>query len=133
METTKQTINEETYCGISAFITEIERERETNNTKTPEEIKEDLELALKLLHEVLDDCDNTMSANEYQATTKDAGKKRYEVTLYYHSNVSIVVDAENEQDAKEIAYNKMDEEENQKQLSENCYCDDDADVIEIEE
>lgn len=54
---TKYNISEETYCGISAFLTEIDHDNQLNEKRTPEEIKEDLEIALKLLQEVLDDCD----------------------------------------------------------------------------
>lgn len=55
--------------------------------------------------------------------------KKYEVTLYYHTNATVVVEAENENDAIEAAYNKVDNNE----LLEGMQEDDSPDVEEIKE
>lgn len=54
--------------------------------------------------------------------------KKYEVTLYYHTSATVVVLAEDEDDAIETAYNKVSNEE----LLEGLQEDDDPDVEEVE-
>ena len=53
--------------------------------------------------------------------------KKYEVTLYYHTSATVIVEAEDEADAIETAYNKVDNDELLANLSE----DDDPDIEEV--
>lgn len=54
-------------------------------------------------------------------------KKKYQITLYYHTSVTVEVEAENEQEAREKAYNKVDSQE----LLDGLQEDDSPDVEEI--
>lgn len=59
--------------------------------------------------------------------------KKYKVTLYYHTNVTVEVWAENEEEAIEHAYGKVTDKQYDEQVLSNCQEDDDPDVIEITE
>jgi len=53
--------------------------------------------------------------------------KKYEVTLYYHTMASAVVEAENEDEAIELAYDAIENED----LLDNMQEDNDPDVEEV--
>ena len=53
--------------------------------------------------------------------------KKYEVTVYYHTSATVIVEAEDEDDAIETAYNTVSNEE----LLQNLTEDDDPDVEEV--
>ena len=55
--------------------------------------------------------------------------KRFKVTLYYHTNAQVEVEANNEQEARAKAYNEV----NSQQLLEGLQEDDAPDVEEISE
>ena len=55
--------------------------------------------------------------------------KKYEVTLYYHTSATVVVLAEDEDDAIETACNQVSDEE----LLEGLQEDDDPDVEEVKD
>lgn len=57
--------------------------------------------------------------------------KKYEVTLYYHSNITVVVEAENEEDAIDKAYDEAYDEKYDEQFKMNATEDDDPDVEEL--
>lgn len=53
---------------------------------------------------------------------------KYEVTLYYHTNVIVVVEAENEEEAIENAYLEVGDEKYDAQILHNVTEDADPDV-----
>ena len=53
--------------------------------------------------------------------------KKFKVTLYYHTSATVTVEAEDEDEAKEAAYDQVDD----KELLEGLQEDDDPDVTEI--
>lgn len=53
--------------------------------------------------------------------------KKYRVTLYYHTSVTVEVETEDEEDAKNVACNNADNDE----LLANLQEDDDPDVVEV--
>lgn len=57
-------------------------------------------------------------------------KKKYDVTFYYHTNLTVTVEAENEKEALEIAEWESTNECYTKQLLEGMQEDDDPDVVE---
>lgn len=57
--------------------------------------------------------------------------KKYEVTFYYHSNCTVVVEAENEKEALGLAENKVCDPKYEAQIMEGLQEDDDPDVVEI--
>lgn len=54
--------------------------------------------------------------------------RKYEVTLYYHTSATVIVEAEDEADAIETAYNVV----SNKELLQNLQEDNDPDVEEVE-
>lgn len=58
--------------------------------------------------------------------------KRYEVTFYYHTSVTVEVEAENEEEALENAEIEVGNEEYDAQIVHNVQEDADPDVFEIE-
>jgi len=61
----------------------------------------------------------------------DKPLRKFEVTLYYHTNVTITVEAEDEESAEDIAREKACDDEYTKQLLEGLQEDDSPDVEEI--
>ena len=59
--------------------------------------------------------------------------KKYEVTLYYHTNVTVVVEAENEDEAVEMAYDEACDEKYNDEFNMNAVEDGCPDVEEVEE
>lgn len=59
--------------------------------------------------------------------------KKYEVTLYYHTSITVEVEAENEQDAIAEAYCEADDSKYDRQLISNVQEDGAPDVEEIGE
>ena len=59
--------------------------------------------------------------------------KKYEVTFYYHTNMVVVVEAENEKQALERAQAESEKECNIPILLAGLERDDDTDIIESEE
>lgn len=57
--------------------------------------------------------------------------KKYEVTFYYHSNCTVVVEAENEEEALGLAENEVCDSKYEAQIMEGLQEDDDPDVVEI--
>lgn len=57
--------------------------------------------------------------------------KKYEVTLYYHTSVTVVVDAENEDEAIEIAYDEACDEKYDEEFKWNAQEDGSPDVEEL--
>ena len=53
---------------------------------------------------------------------------KFNVTLYYHTNVTVEVEAENEQEALELAEMEVDDEKYNEQLLGNLDKDNDPDV-----
>ena len=59
--------------------------------------------------------------------------KKYEVTLYYHTSVTVEVEANNEEEAIDEAYGEVDKEEYDAQFIHNAQEDAEPDVEEITE
>lgn len=59
--------------------------------------------------------------------------KKYEVTLYYHTSITVEVEAENEQDAIDEAYCEAGDSKYDGQFIHNAQEDGAPDVTEIEE
>ena len=59
--------------------------------------------------------------------------KKYDVTFYYHTNMTVTVEAENEEEALELAELESTKECYTSQLLEGMQEDDDPDVIESED
>ena len=59
--------------------------------------------------------------------------KKYEVTFYYHTNCTVVVEAEDEEEALAIAENEVCNQEYENQIMEGLQEDDDPDVVEVTE
>lgn len=62
---------------------------------------------------------------------EDDKTKKYEVTLYYHTSITVEVEAENEQDAIEKAYFEAGESKHDDQFLNNVVADGDPDVSEL--
>ena len=59
--------------------------------------------------------------------------KKYEVTLYYHTNITVEVMASSEEEAIENAYSEAGKNEYDKMLLDNLQSDDSPDVEEVAE
>ncbi len=59
--------------------------------------------------------------------------KKFEVTLYYHTNCTVTVEAEDEDEALENAYAEVCKEEYTRQILDGLQEDDSPDVTEVEE
>lgn len=59
--------------------------------------------------------------------------KKYEVTLYYHTNVTVVVEAENEDEALEKGCDEAADEKYNFEVLANCVEDSDPTVEEVED
>lgn len=59
--------------------------------------------------------------------------KKYEVTFYYHTNCTVKVEAENEEEALAIAENKVCDPKYEAQIMEGLQEDDDPDVEEVKD
>lgn len=57
--------------------------------------------------------------------------KKYEVTFYYHTNCTVVVEAENEEEALELAESEVCNDECEAQIMEGLQEDDSPDVVEV--
>ena len=57
--------------------------------------------------------------------------KKFEVTLYYHTNVTVEVEAEDEEDAVNAAYAEVSDDKYSQEILEGLQDDSDPDVVEI--
>lgn len=57
--------------------------------------------------------------------------KKFEVTLYYHTNVTVEVEAEDEESARDAAYAEVSDEKYTQEILEGLQEDSDPDVVEI--
>lgn len=57
--------------------------------------------------------------------------KKYEVTLYYHSSITVIVEAESEDEAIEEAYAEACEEKYDEEFKMNAQEDGSPDVVEL--
>lgn len=57
--------------------------------------------------------------------------KQYEVTVYLHTNCTVIVEADNENDAVDVAFQKLDDGENIEQCMAGFVSDGAPDVFEL--
>lgn len=77
------------------------------------------------------DIENLIETGTSYQSKDGKPSKKFEVTLYYHTNVTVEVEAEDEKSARDAAYAEVSGEKYTQEILEGLQEDDDPDVVEI--